>query len=170
MLGSDWPGVDGPDLRDGVVGTRGQSLASDSCPAPMMRDSNRPGVAGFPPARKLLPQVRKPNLHSDRGQDLNPCAWRPLGSQSAHGSTVPQRPIKFLPILGSTSGRHSSSGSSGWPSSRSCRKGGEAGYGGETQPHVPVRLTVVSGNGIKGEIGVGSWHRDRRQGVRGNGG
>ncbi|MPC56187.1 hypothetical protein E2C01_050140 [Portunus trituberculatus] len=21
--------------------------------------------------------MRKPNLHSDRGQDSNPCAWRP---------------------------------------------------------------------------------------------
>ncbi|MPC10156.1 hypothetical protein E2C01_002785 [Portunus trituberculatus] len=40
-----------------------------------------------PPARKSLPRVRKPNLHSDRGHDSNPCAWRPLGSQSTHGST-----------------------------------------------------------------------------------
>ncbi|MPC17580.1 hypothetical protein E2C01_010443 [Portunus trituberculatus] len=31
----------------------------------------------FPPARKPLPRVRKSNLHSDRGQDSNPCAWRP---------------------------------------------------------------------------------------------
>ncbi|MPC81658.1 hypothetical protein E2C01_076286 [Portunus trituberculatus] len=30
-----------------------------------------------PPARIPLPRVRKPNLHSDRGQDSNPCAWRP---------------------------------------------------------------------------------------------
>ncbi|MPC37516.1 hypothetical protein E2C01_030997 [Portunus trituberculatus] len=45
-----------------------------------------------PPARTPLPSVRKPNLHSDRGQDSNPCAWRPLGPQSAHGSTVPRRP------------------------------------------------------------------------------
>ncbi|MPC75075.1 hypothetical protein E2C01_069459 [Portunus trituberculatus] len=30
-----------------------------------------------PPARKPLPRVRKPSLHSDRGQDSNPCAWRP---------------------------------------------------------------------------------------------
>ncbi|MPC32742.1 hypothetical protein E2C01_026069 [Portunus trituberculatus] len=42
-----------------------------------------------PPARKPLARVRKPNLHSDRGQDLNLCAWRPLGPQSTHGSTVP---------------------------------------------------------------------------------
>ncbi|MPC60350.1 hypothetical protein E2C01_054392 [Portunus trituberculatus] len=28
--------------------------------------------------RKPLPQVRKPNLHSYRGQDSNSCAWRPL--------------------------------------------------------------------------------------------
>ncbi|MPC87811.1 hypothetical protein E2C01_082687 [Portunus trituberculatus] len=44
-----------------------------------------------PSARKPLPQVRKPNLHSDLGQDSNPCAWRPLGFQSTHGSTVPRR-------------------------------------------------------------------------------
>ncbi|MPC76682.1 hypothetical protein E2C01_071106 [Portunus trituberculatus] len=31
-----------------------------------------------PPARKPLPRVRKPNLHSDRGQDSNPYAWRPI--------------------------------------------------------------------------------------------
>ncbi|MPC49753.1 hypothetical protein E2C01_043564 [Portunus trituberculatus] len=43
---------------------------------------------GSPPAKKPLPRVRKPNLHSDRGQDSNTCAWRPLGSQSTHGSTV----------------------------------------------------------------------------------
>ncbi|MPD03545.1 hypothetical protein E2C01_099186 [Portunus trituberculatus] len=42
-----------------------------------------------PPARKPLARVRKPNLHSDRGQDSNPCSWRPLGPQSTHGSTVP---------------------------------------------------------------------------------
>ncbi|MPC43677.1 hypothetical protein E2C01_037330 [Portunus trituberculatus] len=41
-----------------------------------------------PPERKPLPRVRKPNLYSDRGQDSNPCAWRPLGPQSTHGSTV----------------------------------------------------------------------------------
>ncbi|MPC48679.1 hypothetical protein E2C01_042460 [Portunus trituberculatus] len=29
-----------------------------------------------PPIRKPLPRVRKPNLHSDRGQDSNQCAWR----------------------------------------------------------------------------------------------
>ncbi|MPC93793.1 hypothetical protein E2C01_088934 [Portunus trituberculatus] len=34
-------------------------------------------AAHSPPARKPLPQVRKPNLHSDHGQDSNPCAWRP---------------------------------------------------------------------------------------------
>ncbi|MPC27082.1 7SK snRNA methylphosphate capping enzyme [Portunus trituberculatus] len=49
-----------------------------------------------PPARKLLPRVRKPNRHSDRGQDLNPCAWRPLGPQSTHGSTVPLQ-VKVKP-------------------------------------------------------------------------
>ncbi|MPD06850.1 hypothetical protein E2C01_102681 [Portunus trituberculatus] len=27
-----------------------------------------------PPARKPLPWVRKPNVHSDHGQDSNPCA------------------------------------------------------------------------------------------------
>ncbi|MPC47489.1 putative dipeptidase [Portunus trituberculatus] len=43
-----------------------------------------------PPARKPLPRVRKPDLHSDRGQDWNPCAWRPLGPQSTHGSTAPR--------------------------------------------------------------------------------
>ncbi|MPC41919.1 hypothetical protein E2C01_035529 [Portunus trituberculatus] len=43
-----------------------------------------------PPARKSVPRVRKPNLHLDRGQDSNPCAWRPLGPQSMHGSTVPR--------------------------------------------------------------------------------
>ncbi|MPC88295.1 hypothetical protein E2C01_083196 [Portunus trituberculatus] len=30
-----------------------------------------------PPARKPFPRVRKPNLHSYRGQDSNSCAWRP---------------------------------------------------------------------------------------------
>ncbi|MPC74753.1 hypothetical protein E2C01_069128 [Portunus trituberculatus] len=43
-----------------------------------------------PPARKPLPRVRNPNLHSDRGQDSNPCAWRPLRPQSTQGSTVPR--------------------------------------------------------------------------------
>ncbi|MPC89458.1 hypothetical protein E2C01_084408 [Portunus trituberculatus] len=38
---------------------------------------------------KPLPRVRKPNLHSDRGQDSNLCAWKPLEPQSTHGSTVP---------------------------------------------------------------------------------
>ncbi|MPC19108.1 hypothetical protein E2C01_012016 [Portunus trituberculatus] len=47
-----------------------------------------------PPARKSLPQVRKPNLHSDHGQDSNPCACRPLGPQSTHGSSEPRRPQK----------------------------------------------------------------------------
>ncbi|MPC19899.1 hypothetical protein E2C01_012830 [Portunus trituberculatus] len=41
-----------------------------------------------PPARKLLPQVRKPNLHSE------PVHF--LGPQSTHGSTVPQRPISCV--------------------------------------------------------------------------
>ncbi|MPC43244.1 hypothetical protein E2C01_036885 [Portunus trituberculatus] len=49
-------------------------------------------------ARKPLPGVRKPNLHSDRVQDWNPCAWRPLGPQSMHGSIVPRRPL--LRIVG----------------------------------------------------------------------
>ncbi|MPC09386.1 hypothetical protein E2C01_001997 [Portunus trituberculatus] len=39
-----------------------------------------------------LPRVRKPYLHSDRDQDLNSSAWRPLGSKREHGSTVPRRP------------------------------------------------------------------------------
>ncbi|MPC58119.1 hypothetical protein E2C01_052114 [Portunus trituberculatus] len=30
------------------------------------------------PLRNRCPRVRKPNLHSDRGQDSNPCASRPL--------------------------------------------------------------------------------------------
>ncbi|MPC93017.1 hypothetical protein E2C01_088132 [Portunus trituberculatus] len=42
-----------------------------------------------PPARKPLSRVRKPNLHSDRGQNSNACAWRPLGPQRTHGFTVP---------------------------------------------------------------------------------
>ena len=33
-----------------------------------------------------------PNLHSDRGQDSNPCAWRCQGPQSPSGSTVPRWP------------------------------------------------------------------------------
>ncbi|MPC33509.1 hypothetical protein E2C01_026861 [Portunus trituberculatus] len=41
--------------------------------------------------KKPLPRVRKPNLHSDHGQDSNPCAWRPLGPQSTNGSTVTRR-------------------------------------------------------------------------------
>ncbi|MPC44873.1 hypothetical protein E2C01_038554 [Portunus trituberculatus] len=48
-------------------------------------------VVRGPPARKLLSRVRKPNLHSDREQDSNSCAWRPLGPQSTHESTVPRR-------------------------------------------------------------------------------
>ncbi|MPC72457.1 hypothetical protein E2C01_066763 [Portunus trituberculatus] len=39
--------------------------------------------------------MRKPDLHSDRGQDSNSCAWRPLRPQSTHDSTVPWRPIHF---------------------------------------------------------------------------
>ncbi|MPC75934.1 hypothetical protein E2C01_070334 [Portunus trituberculatus] len=50
---------------------------------------------GNPPTRKPLPRVRKPNLHSDRGQDSNPCTWRPLGPQSTHDSTLP----RFTTIL-----------------------------------------------------------------------
>ncbi|MPC11412.1 hypothetical protein E2C01_004076 [Portunus trituberculatus] len=42
-----------------------------------------------PPASKSLPRVRKPNLHSDRGQDSNPCAWRPLGPQTQGLSARP---------------------------------------------------------------------------------
>ncbi|MPC29062.1 hypothetical protein E2C01_022279 [Portunus trituberculatus] len=49
--------------------------------------------ARSPPARKPLPRVRKPNLHSTLGQDSNPYAWRPLGPQSTHGSTVPRRSL-----------------------------------------------------------------------------
>ncbi|MPC82377.1 hypothetical protein E2C01_077041 [Portunus trituberculatus] len=45
------------------------------------------------------PPVRKPNLHSDRGQDSNPCTWRPLGPQSTHGSTVPRRTETFIPSI-----------------------------------------------------------------------
>ncbi|MPC20420.1 hypothetical protein E2C01_013363 [Portunus trituberculatus] len=60
----------------------------------------------LPPARKPLPRVRKPNLHSDRGQDSNPCAWRPLGFQSTHGSIVPRRLSTYtmitLPSIGLT--------------------------------------------------------------------
>ncbi|MPC83612.1 hypothetical protein E2C01_078325 [Portunus trituberculatus] len=41
------------------------------------------------------PRMRKPNLHSDRGQDSSPCTWRPLGPQSTHGSTVPPPVIKL---------------------------------------------------------------------------
>ncbi|MPC91095.1 hypothetical protein E2C01_086110 [Portunus trituberculatus] len=48
-------------------------------------------LAKGPPARKPLPRVKKPNLHSYRGQDSNPCAWRSLRPQSTHGSSVPRR-------------------------------------------------------------------------------
>ncbi|MPC42748.1 hypothetical protein E2C01_036379 [Portunus trituberculatus] len=51
-----------------------------------------------PPTRKPLPRVRKPNLHSDRGQDLNPCTWRPLGPQSTHGSTVPWHTVSMAEV------------------------------------------------------------------------
>ncbi|MPC39896.1 hypothetical protein E2C01_033448 [Portunus trituberculatus] len=47
-------------------------------------------ASNSPPARKPLPRVKKPNLHSDRGQDSNPCAWRPLGLQSTYDPTVPR--------------------------------------------------------------------------------
>ncbi|MPC78972.1 hypothetical protein E2C01_073482 [Portunus trituberculatus] len=53
-----------------------------------------------PPDRK--PRVRKPNLHSDRGQDSNPCAWKPLGSQGTHGSNAPQRHLIFDLCLANT--------------------------------------------------------------------
>ncbi|MPC68488.1 hypothetical protein E2C01_062690 [Portunus trituberculatus] len=52
-----------------------------------------------PSARIPLPRVRKPNGHSDRGQDSNPSAWRPLGSQSTQGSNVPRRHPKFDIVL-----------------------------------------------------------------------
>ncbi|MPC54363.1 hypothetical protein E2C01_048274 [Portunus trituberculatus] len=45
----------------------------------------------IPKAGKPLPRVRKPNLHSDREQDSNPCGWRHLGPPSTHDSTVPRR-------------------------------------------------------------------------------
>ncbi|MPC76656.1 hypothetical protein E2C01_071080 [Portunus trituberculatus] len=53
-----------------------------------MKWSNRTQIS-----RKPLPRVRKPNLHPDRGQDSNPCAWRPYRPQSTHGSTAPRRPL-----------------------------------------------------------------------------
>ncbi|MPC95407.1 hypothetical protein E2C01_090617 [Portunus trituberculatus] len=46
---------------------------------PFTSPTNTIFIYTIPPARKSLPRVRKPNLHSDRGQDLNPCAWRTLG-------------------------------------------------------------------------------------------
>ncbi|MPC64575.1 hypothetical protein E2C01_058693 [Portunus trituberculatus] len=49
-----------------------------------------------PAARKPLTRVRKPILHSDRGQDSNSCAFRPLGPQSTRGSTAPRRPLSLL--------------------------------------------------------------------------
>ncbi|MPC48834.1 hypothetical protein E2C01_042619 [Portunus trituberculatus] len=49
-------------------------------------------VSQSSPARKLLPHLRKPNLHSDSGQNSNP---RPLGPQSTHSSTVPRRPKNY---------------------------------------------------------------------------
>ncbi|MPC42375.1 hypothetical protein E2C01_035997 [Portunus trituberculatus] len=48
-----------------------------------------------PPGRKPLPQVRKPYLHSDHGQDSNLCTWRPFVPQSMHGSTVPWKITAF---------------------------------------------------------------------------
>ncbi|MPC74955.1 hypothetical protein E2C01_069338 [Portunus trituberculatus] len=45
------------------------------------------------------PRMRKPNIHSDRGQNSNPCAWRPHGPQSTHGSTVPRRPHDGEPTI-----------------------------------------------------------------------
>ncbi|MPC88772.1 hypothetical protein E2C01_083693 [Portunus trituberculatus] len=44
--------------------------------------------------------MRKPNLHSDRGQDSNPCAWRSLRSQSTHGSTVPRHFVYIRQVAG----------------------------------------------------------------------
>ncbi|MPC17352.1 hypothetical protein E2C01_010205 [Portunus trituberculatus] len=64
------------------------ALGARAAPTPPVSPSAAPEN---PPARKPLPRVRKPNLHSDRGQDSNPCAWRPLGPQSTHGSTVPRQ-------------------------------------------------------------------------------
>ena len=37
-----------------------------------------------------------PNFPLDRVQDSNACAWGFHGPQSAHGSTVPPRPPKFV--------------------------------------------------------------------------
>ncbi|MPC63977.1 hypothetical protein E2C01_058085 [Portunus trituberculatus] len=53
-------------------------------------------ISQSPPVRKPLPRVRKPNIHSNRGQESNPCAWRSHGPQSTHGSTVPRRVFNDL--------------------------------------------------------------------------
>ncbi|MPC53250.1 hypothetical protein E2C01_047139 [Portunus trituberculatus] len=61
-------------------------------------------ISQSPPARKPLPRVRKPRLHSPAYtrllQDSNLWASRPLRPQSTHGSTVPRRlplPITQFP-------------------------------------------------------------------------
>ncbi|MPC27252.1 Xaa-Pro aminopeptidase 1 [Portunus trituberculatus] len=57
-------------------------------------------ISQSPLVRKPLPRVRKPNLHSDREQDSNPCAWRPPGPQSTHGSTYhfDKQSLGFEPV------------------------------------------------------------------------
>ncbi|MPC36395.1 hypothetical protein E2C01_029852 [Portunus trituberculatus] len=62
------------------------------------RGNPRVSPTRSPPARKPLPRVRNLNLHSDRGKDSNPCAWRPLGPQSTHGPTVPRRPLILFAV------------------------------------------------------------------------
>ncbi|MPC19226.1 hypothetical protein E2C01_012136 [Portunus trituberculatus] len=69
---------------------------ADSLTVPQVEESGHLGQSevmdsSSPPAGKPLPRVRMPNLHLDCGQDSNPCASRPLGLQSTHGSTVPRR-------------------------------------------------------------------------------
>ncbi|MPC67056.1 hypothetical protein E2C01_061220 [Portunus trituberculatus] len=54
-----------------------------------------------PPARKPLPRVRKPNLQPDRGQDSNPCTWRPSDPNASmvllyHGGLKTFVPVFWL--------------------------------------------------------------------------
>ncbi|MPC16146.1 hypothetical protein E2C01_008966 [Portunus trituberculatus] len=74
-----------------IVKTPATNLLTPHRPSRMSIESSNHTQNSSPPARKPLSRVRNPNLRSDRGQDSNPCACRPLGPQSTQGSTAPRR-------------------------------------------------------------------------------
>ncbi|MPC72470.1 hypothetical protein E2C01_066779 [Portunus trituberculatus] len=70
---------------------------------PALRPWTGPGCSDgtglrLEPTRKSLPGVRKPYLHSDRGQDSNRCAWRPLGLDP-NASRVPYHGGHYIVVF-----------------------------------------------------------------------